>query len=104
MSFTSVVILTLRGVGVFLKAQISNHLGKVLKMRDFIWVLLCGQRVNRVSSGLCDLCASLSLWDLLAPNRDTLLVGQMNLVCNTGKEQLLPCGVALCCLWGKPCA
>lgn len=34
---------------------------KGLKMRDFGWVLLCGQRINRVSSGLCDLCASVPL-------------------------------------------
>lgn len=75
---------------------------KVLKMRALV-VFLCGQRVNRVSSGLCDLCASLSLWGLLAPTRDTLHMGQMDLGGNTGKQQLLPCGVFLCCPWGKPC-
>lgn len=30
-------------------------------------------------------------------------MGQMDLVGGIGKQQLLPCGVALCCLWGNPC-
>lgn len=101
-SFTSVIVLTLRSVGSFLKGQILNQ--------------LCMEQIRSQSAENGEVWLG-SMWRegkqsvlravwpvyLSWHQTGTLHVGQVDLVGGIGKQQLLPCGVALCCLWGKPC-
>lgn len=71
-SFTSVIILALRSVGFFLKAQILNHLGMGQTHISKCWkwgslVVFFTWTEGKLSSGLCDLCACVSFWGVLAP-------------------------------------